>query len=102
MRIVSTTTLILFLAGAAFAQGDRGTLTGTVTDPAQAAVPAAKLTLKNSETGAAFATITTPTGNYTVASLPIGSEAIRSATLTSLVTPPAPTRISRSTSCGNW
>ncbi|MEO8371448.1 MAG: TonB-dependent receptor, partial [Candidatus Solibacter sp.] len=73
MRIVSTTTLILFLAGAAFAQGDRGTLTGTVTDPAQAAVPAAKLTLKNSETGASFATITTPTGNYTVASLPIGS-----------------------------
>src|SRR4051794_24633713 len=73
MRIVSAKTLILFLAGAAFAQGDRGTLTGTVTDPAQAAVPAAKLTLKNAETGAAFATITTPTGNYTVASLPIGS-----------------------------
>ena len=36
------------------------------------------------------------------ASLPIGSEAMRSATLTSLVTPPAPTRISRSTNCGNW
>ena len=36
------------------------------------------------------------------ASLPIGSEASRSAMLTSLVTPPAPTRISRSTNCGNW
>ena len=36
------------------------------------------------------------------ASLPIGNDASRSATLTSLVTPPAPTRTSRSTSCGNW
>ena len=31
-----------------------------------------------------------------------GSEASRIAMLTSLVTPPAPTRISLSTSCGNW
>src|SRR5437764_12057559 len=73
MRIVSKTTLILWMAGAMFAQSDRGTLTGTVTDPANAAVPAAKISLKNQETGAAFATVSTPSGNYTLASLPAGS-----------------------------
>ena len=40
--------------------------------------------------------------NTASASLPNGNDATRSAMLTSLVTPPAPTRISRSTSCGNW
>jgi hypothetical protein len=73
MRIVSTTILFLATAAAAFAQSDRGTLTGTVTDPAGAVVPAAKVTAKNSETGAVSSTITTDTGNYTLPSLPIGS-----------------------------
>jgi Carboxypeptidase regulatory-like domain len=72
MRVASKSTLILFMAGIAFAQSDRGTLTGTVTDPASASVPAAKVTARNTETAAVFATVSTPTGNYTLASLPIG------------------------------
>jgi hypothetical protein len=62
----------LLLTAAAFAQSDRGTMTGTVTDPANAVVPAAKLTARNVETGGVFETVTTPTGNYTLTSLPIG------------------------------
>lgn len=73
MRIVSSTVLFLAMAAALLAQSDRGTLTGTVTDPAGAVVPAAKVTIKNSETGTVSSTITTDTGNYTLASLPIGS-----------------------------
>ncbi len=67
------TILTLFVTGAVFAQSDRGTLTGTITDPANAVVPAAKVSAKNTETGAVFETITTPTGNYTLTSLPIGT-----------------------------
>jgi hypothetical protein len=40
--------------------------------------------------------------NNASASLPIGNEASRNAMLTSLVTPPAPTKTRRSTSWGNW
>src|SRR3954452_13797967 len=72
MRIVSTTILILVIACAGFAQSDRGTLTGTVTDPVSAVVPAAKVTVKNMETGAMSATVTTETGNYTLPGLPVG------------------------------
>jgi hypothetical protein len=55
-----------------FAQGDRGAITGTVTDPGNAVVPAAKVTAKNSGTGAVYETITTPAGIYAIASLPVG------------------------------
>ena len=55
------------------AQSDRGTITGTVSDPASAVVPGAKVTVKNTETGTVAETVTTPTGNYTLASLPAGA-----------------------------
>src|SRR3954462_15784072 len=72
MRKFFPTIVAFLLAGAAFAQSDRGTVTGTVTDPANASVPSAKVTAKNTENGAGFETITTPSGNYTLTSLPIG------------------------------
>jgi hypothetical protein len=49
-------------ATAALAQGDRGTLTGTVTDP-QGSSSQAKISVKNSATAALFETVTTDTGN---------------------------------------
>src|SRR5437016_11124705 len=49
----------------AFAQNDRGTITGTVLDPAGASVPGAKVTVKNAENGATFEAITTATGDFT-------------------------------------
>src|ERR1039457_6818445 len=55
------------------AQSDRGTITGTVADPAGAMVPEAAITMKHVETGAIYETKTTGTGNYTLPSLPSGN-----------------------------
>src|SRR6516165_2490129 len=55
------------------AQSDRGTMTGAVLDPADAAVANAVIQLKNSATGVLYQAATTATGNYTVAQLPVGT-----------------------------
>jgi hypothetical protein len=63
----------LFLAVlAAFAQSDRGTITGTVVDPAGAVVAAAAVEIKNVATGAVYQAGTSATGNYTLSQLPAG------------------------------
>jgi Carboxypeptidase regulatory-like domain len=62
----------LALAIAAFAQNDRGTITGTIQDPASAVVPNAVVKATNIETGVEFRTAATQTGNYTIPSLPAG------------------------------
>jgi hypothetical protein len=64
---------LLVLAGIAFAQTDRGTITGTVTDPAGAVSPGAVIKAKNPATGAEYATAGTSTGNFTLAQLPSGT-----------------------------
>jgi hypothetical protein len=64
---------ILVLCATAFAQGDRGSITGTVTDPGNAVVPAAKVAAKNSQTGALYETVTTPSGIFAIAALPVGT-----------------------------
>ncbi|HKD04348.1 MAG TPA: TonB-dependent receptor [Bryobacteraceae bacterium] len=56
----------------ALAQSDRGTITGTVSDPAGAVVPSAAVNVTNAATGAIYDTVTTGTGNYTLPSLPSG------------------------------
>src|SRR3984957_15531483 len=66
-------TLFLICALAAFAQGDRGTITGTVTDPTGAVVPNANIQLTNTDTSAVYKVATTSTGNYTLANLPVGT-----------------------------
>jgi len=60
------------LAVIAFAQSDRGTITGTVTDSTQAVVAGANVTATSSTTGAQFKTVSTTTGNYTIPGLPSG------------------------------
>jgi hypothetical protein len=64
--------LILTFAFSALAQSDRGTLTGAITDPQGAVIPNAKLTAIHGETGAEYGTVSTATGNYTIAQLPPG------------------------------
>ena len=73
MRLVRIVACVILAAAAAFAQGDRGTITGSVSDPAGAVVAAASIQVKNSETGAVYQTATTSTGNYTVGQLPAGT-----------------------------
>jgi hypothetical protein len=64
---------LFLLAGIAFAQTDRGTITGTVSDPAGAVAPGASIKAKNLATASEFTTASTNTGNYTLAQLPAGT-----------------------------
>lgn len=66
----------LILAGALWAQGDRGTITGIVADPGGALVPNASIVVKNSETGTSVQTVTTGTGNFTLPGLTAGIYAV--------------------------
>src|SRR5215469_11026668 len=50
----------------AFAQSDRGTITGTIADPAGAVVANAPIEVKNVETGALYQAGSSATGNYVV------------------------------------
>ena len=60
----------------AIAQSDRGTITGTVSDPAGAVVASAAIQAKNVQTGAIYETASTTTGNYTIPQLPAGTYAL--------------------------
>ncbi len=71
-RLLAKTICFLLLTVTAFAQSDRGTITGTVSDPQNAHVPGAVVTAKNTATGAEHQTTTTETGNYSLPSLPAG------------------------------
>ena len=64
---------LLFAAWSAFGQSDRGTITGTIADPAGAVVAAVPVEVKNVETGGLYEAASTATGNYTVAQLPVGT-----------------------------
>jgi hypothetical protein len=69
---------LLVVAGTAFAQGGRGTITGTVGDSAGAVIPGATIELKNINTGALYQTQSSSTGNYTFSQLPAGTYQISS------------------------
>ena len=59
---------ILLLAPlAAYAQEFRATPTGSIVDPAGAAVPAVEVVLSNTDTGEVFRIPSDATGNYTFA-----------------------------------
>ncbi|MGH9630519.1 MAG: carboxypeptidase regulatory-like domain-containing protein, partial [Bryobacteraceae bacterium] len=60
-----------------FGQGSTGAITGVVTDPAQAVVPSAQVSVRNLDTGFARSTVTNESGVYNVPSLPIGNYEIR-------------------------
>ena len=73
MKTLLSTVGLFLLVSTAFAQTDRGTITGTVLDPAGAVVPSAKIEARNTETSAVFSGASTNTGNYTLASIPAGT-----------------------------
>ena len=54
------------------AQSDRGTITGTIADPAQAVVANASIEAKNIDTGVVYPGASSATGNYTLTSLQPG------------------------------
>src|SRR4029077_13414970 len=61
------------VASAAFADGDKGAITGSVLNPVGASVDRATVQARNSETGTAYKATSQSTGKYTLADLPPGS-----------------------------
>ena len=71
-RLVNASCLCALILSAAFGQADRGTITGTVTDPSGAIIAGARVSAENTETHNVLATVTTSTGNFTLPQLPVG------------------------------
>ncbi|MCC7235393.1 MAG: TonB-dependent receptor [Bryobacterales bacterium] len=76
MRPVLFLLLSVFVP-AAFAQSDRGVITGTVTDSSNAAVPGAKVAVRNVATNVGSTTETTSSGDFTIPALPVGTYELR-------------------------
>lgn len=76
MRILAIALCSLMVPVAAFSQTANGTITGTVTDPAGAAVGGASVVVTNAGTGVETQTVSTPTGAYTAPNLPVGSYSV--------------------------
>jgi hypothetical protein len=68
---------LLAFTGSAYCQTNMGTLVGSVRDSSGAAIPNAKLTVINSETGVTTSTVTTGVGSYQVPGLVPGSYRVR-------------------------
>jgi hypothetical protein len=73
LRSLSIAWVVLLCCLSAMAQSDRGTITGTVLDPAGAVVPNAPVEAKNTATNAVYRIATSDTGNYTLSQLPVGT-----------------------------
>src|SRR5580704_5765554 len=73
MRSLLIAVCCLVFAFAAFAQSDRGTITGTISDPTGAVVANAAIEARNVATGAVYTAASSATGNYTIAQLPAGA-----------------------------
>ncbi len=73
MRLFKGCVCACLLTLSALAQSDRGTITGTVSDPTGAVVANAPINAKQLETGATFQAGTSATGNYTLSQLPTGT-----------------------------
>jgi len=72
MRLIFVV-LFVVVINAVFAQSDRGTITGTIADPAGAVVANAPIEARNVGTGAVYPVASTATGNYTLTQLPAGN-----------------------------
>ncbi|MEP6536684.1 MAG: TonB-dependent receptor [Bryobacteraceae bacterium] len=76
LRRSAATAFVVFFSASLFGQSNTGSLSGTITDPNAAAVPEAKLRARHDQTGQETDTVTTRTGNYVFASLPVGTYTI--------------------------
>jgi len=70
---IFTLSLFLLLPASVSAQGSTGTISGHLADATGAAIPGATITLKNTATSGIRTTISTTSGDYTFASVPIGT-----------------------------
>jgi hypothetical protein len=68
--VLALVALAMVCASSTYAQSDRGSITGTVSDPNGAVVVGAKVTATNLDTGEVREATTTSEGNYTLQELP--------------------------------
>src|SRR5215510_13655822 len=73
IRCLWVVVCLFALTMTAFAQSDRGTITGTVSDATGAVIPGVAIEAKNVQTGATYQAGSSETGNYTLAQLPAGT-----------------------------
>ena len=74
---LSLTFIVLCCASqVCFAQLDRGTISGIVTDPSSSAIAGANVTVTNTAMGTQRSTVTTSAGVYTVPELPAGQYSV--------------------------
>lgn len=74
MRVfVSSFALLAISSAVLFAQGERGALNGTITDPNGASVPGAAVSARNIDTGIEIKAVTTDAGVYRLSALPAGN-----------------------------
>ena len=59
-----------------FAQSDRGSVSGIVTDPTGSRIPGAKVTVTNTAMGTQNSTVTTGAGDYTIPELIAGDYSV--------------------------
>ena len=64
------TVLSLLSANLLLSQTETGQITGTITDPAGAAIPRANVATTNVETGVSFKSVTGAQGEYGIPALP--------------------------------
>src|SRR6187399_2979547 len=72
MKVLSLALGISFFGFIAFAQSDRGSITGTVTDTTGAVIGDAAVEARNVDTSATYRAGTTATGNYVLPQIPTG------------------------------
>src|SRR5260221_12836203 len=72
-RIAFTLALLLVAVGGSFAQGNQGTIQGTVVDQTGAVVPGAEIVATRTATAATFTTTTTSDGFFEFPILPVGT-----------------------------
>ncbi|HSP68331.1 MAG TPA: TonB-dependent receptor [Bryobacteraceae bacterium] len=73
MRSLLRSAVFFLFALSIFPQSDRGTITGTVSDPAGAVVASVPVEARSTTTGLVYAAATSGTGNYTISQLPVGA-----------------------------
>src|ERR1700730_6705178 len=73
MCAVSVAVCLFVSAFPAFAQGERGAITGAITDQDGAVVSGAPIQAKDTKTGTLYKTASSTTGKYTFEQLPAGT-----------------------------
>src|SRR6266851_513480 len=78
MRRVSTLISgICLFGGLLFGQADRGSITGSVTDPTGALIPNVALSITNENTNLALSTVSSSNGTFAFLNLPVGSYTLK-------------------------